>query len=154
MKISIKKMVAVIVILAIFVVAAIVFFSKQAQIRKVDGTKHYFSFPEHGTEKIVEETRILPKDAPQGELNFYVDELLLGPATPRLRPLFSLGTSAEYCFVKNSVLYVGLTRDAVLQMGDSADIKTGVKLFKDNIKENFKDIKEIQLFIDGKYLEN
>lgn len=102
---------------------------------------------------VVAERRALPKDPSRGELRLFVDELVLGPETPRLRPLFSLGTSVEFCFVAPrdgvDVLYVGLSEDAVQQRGSAAEIQRGIELFRENVTKNFANIGEVVLFIGG-----
>ena len=122
-----------------------------------EGAKRTFLFPkidinagENG-EEIVAELRNLPLEPSQGDLRLFVDELILGPQTPRLRPLFSLGTSIKFCFTSEkegkNVLFVGLSEDAISQNGSCAEIQLGIQLFERNIRENFKNIEEIVLFI-------
>ncbi len=121
--------------------------------------KYTFRFPKIGissereSEKIVSEIRFLPIIPSQGEIRLFVDELVLGPQTPRLRPLFSLGTSVEFCFLfesdEKNVLYVGLSEKAIGEEGSSCDIQRGISLFCQNIRTNFKNIEEIVLFIGG-----
>ena len=118
------------------------------------GTKrHVFYFSVIGTERLVREVRYLPKHPVQGDVQLYVDELLLGPETQRARPLFSLGTKNEFCFVRGKTLYVGLSKDVLYQIPEADTITKGIALLCKNIKKNFHDIKNIALFIDGKYVE-
>ena len=106
----------------------------------------------HYSSKSQKEIRYLTKNPVQGKLEYYVDELILGPTFYRGRPLFTVGTKLDSCFVQDSVLYVGLSEDAVLQDGDSLELMQAVALFKKNIKKNFSRIKKIELFIDGNYI--
>ncbi len=101
---------------------------------------------------IYTEIRAFPKDPVQGEIQYFVDELLLGPITNRYQPFFSLGTRAEFCFVQKNVLYVGLSRDALLEKGGAMSIKDGSRFFKMNILKNFGNIDTIEMFIDGKQI--
>ena len=45
------------------------------------------------------EYRYLSSDAVQGEINLYVDEILLGSSVPRTKMLFTAGTKVESCFL-------------------------------------------------------
>ena len=103
--------------------------------RKPAGThRAVFYFPSMDTDKLCTEVRYLPDDPIQGELSFYVDELLLGPMTNRYKFLFSLG----------------LSKDALFKSKDSVDIKTGIKLLRVNIVKQFTEIKTVLVYIDGK----
>ena len=114
--------------------------------------RRVFYYAVSGSSKSQKEIRYLTKNPVQGKLEYYVDELILGPTFYRGRPLFTVGTKLDSCFVQDSVLYVGLSEDAVLQDGDSLELMQAVALFKKNIKKNFSRIKKIELFIDGNYI--
>ncbi len=137
---------AVILVFAIFSFSAVWYLIKGSQRRT-------FRFPVIGTETIACEVRYLPRNPAQGNLCLYVDELLLGPQTQRARPLFSAGTKNEFCFQRGKTLYVGLSQDVLYEVPEAARIKEGIALFRENIRRNFRGIKEIALFIDGKYVE-
>lgn len=119
--------------------------------RKPAGThRAVFYFPSMDTDKLCTEVRYLPDDPIQGELSFYVDELLLGPMTNRYKFLFSLGTKADFCTLEDDVLYLGLSKDALFATKDSVDIRTGIKLLKVNLVKQFTEIKTVLVYIDGK----
>lgn len=119
--------------------------------RKPTGThRTVFYFPSMDTDKLCTEVRYLPDNPIQGELSFYVDELLLGPMTNRYKFLFSLGTKADFCTLEDDVLYLGLSKDALFTTKDSVDIRTGIKLLKVNIVKQFTEIKTVLVYIDGK----
>ena len=90
----------------------------------------------------------------QGRLQCYIDELLLGPVFYRGRPLFTLGTKLDYCFVTDRTLYVGLSENAVLQENGALELEKALVFFKKNIKKNFTRIKKIEVFIDGNYISD
>ena len=99
--------------------------------------------------KICTEVRFLPEKPVQGKEQLFVDELLLGPMTNRYRHLFTKGTRTEFCFVRNKTMFVGISKDALQISAETADIKKEMRLFKKNILKNFKNIKTIEMFIDG-----
>ena len=113
------------------------------------GIRYVFMFRSAATGKICMESRYLPKDPVQGRVNNYVDELLLGPLTAEYRPLFTRGTRAQSCFVRDGVLYVDLS-DALISEADGAsEIRQGMELFRKNILYNFKNINTIEVFVAG-----
>ncbi len=116
------------------------------------GKRRSFEFQTVGTEKPVKEYRNLPQEL-DDPLRFYVDELLLGPQTPRARPLFSRGTVVEFCFLRNHELYVGISKKALYEIPDASTISNGIALLKKNIQKNFSQVKKVCVFIDGKSVE-
>ena len=111
--------------------------------------RRVFIYPLSGSTHNQKEVRYLDSHPVQGKINYYVDELILGPSFYRGRALFTPGTQVEYCFLRQNSLYVGLSSEAALQETGAVCIEEGVKLFKKNIKKNFTGIKHIELFIDG-----
>ena len=119
------------------------FFSRIGSDRRV------FLYPLSGSSKIKKEVRYLNSHPVQGKINYYVDELILGPSFYRGRSLFTPGTAVEYCFLSEKTLYVGLSQEAVLQENGAQKLSEGLALLKKNIKKNFTGIKDIEVFIDG-----
>lgn len=115
------------------------------------GKRRAFIFPSADSGKYIVEYRYLPKNPVQGDINLYVDELLLGSGVERTKLLFTLGTRAEMCFLRNDTLYIDLSKD-LLQMGNGVvSIREGVELLKKNIENNFPKVKQVEVFVDGKY---
>lgn len=95
------------------------------------------------------EVRFLVRDSAKGSVRAYVDDLVLGPITHGLNPLFAPGARADACFVRGGVLYVDLN-DAVLNVNShSSAIEMGIELLKKNVLRNFSDIKEVCVFVGG-----
>ena len=115
------------------------------------GIRYVFMFQSAATGKICMESRYLPKDPVQGDVNCYVDELLLGPLTAEYRPLFTRGTRAQSCFVRSGVLYVDLSDALVSQADGASEIRQGMELFRKNILYNFKNIHTIEVFVAGNH---
>ena len=143
-KILLKLSVIVAVVTVLFL--AVHIFSHLGTDRRV------FIYPVSGSSKNQKEVRYLASNPVQGKIWYYVDELLLGPSFYRGRPLFTLGTRVDYCFLRDKTLYVGLSEEAALQGSGSRNIEESVSLFKKNIKKNFAGIKYIELFIDGNFI--
>ncbi len=98
------------------------------------------------------ENRYIEKIPGQTNIKAFVDELLLGPCTEHYKFLFSPGTRAKFCFVRNNILYVDLSRDVLEQKGHTSKIKDGTEIFKKNIFRNFRNIKKIEMFVGNKYI--
>ena len=93
-------------------------------------------FPSFDTASLCTEVRKLPSVHGKERVSVFVDELLLGPMTYRYKNLFPQGTRAEFCFVKDKVLYVGLNETALSLHGEVVPPKEGVELLKKNILRN------------------
>ncbi len=125
-----------------FAVSLFFFLSSQPKDRRV---LYFFSYD---SDRACTEVRYLPSAPVNGSVAMFVDELLLGPITNRYKRLFPRGTTAEYCFEKNGVLYVGLSKDALYGV-DGVGIRESVSLFRLNIVKNFTYLNKIDVAIDG-----
>jgi hypothetical protein len=114
------------------------------------GKRYVLLFRSSESKDLCLESRYIRTYKGQSSVSAFVDELLLGPETERYRPLFSPGTRASFCFVRDRVLYVNLTGHLLSETGGSCTIKDGMNIFKSNIKKNFKNIKKIEMFADRK----
>lgn len=143
---NIKKItISISVILFVFIISLILFCIKSKEIQRT------FIFPSIQTGKLVVEKRNLPKNPIQGDINLFIDELLLGSGVERTKLIFTSGTKLESCFLRGDILYLNLSDD-LIQMGNEViDIQDGVLLLKKNIQKNFPKVKTIQIFIDGKF---
>lgn len=150
MKLKIEKQfkpyfILAIVLICSFILSISLFFIKNSGKRRV------FIFPSADNGKYILEYRYLPKDPVQGKINLYLDEILLGSGVERTKLLFTPGTRAESCFLREGTLYINLTAD-LLAMGNGViNIKDGIDLLKENIMSNFHQVKKIEVFVDGKY---
>lgn len=132
-------------IILLFIVSFILFAVKG------QGKRRTFIFPSVDTGSYVVETRYLPAKPVQGNINLFIDELLLGSGVERTKLLFTPGTKVESCFLRKDILYLNLSDD-LMQMGDGVlNIEDGVELLKKNIKSNFSKVKTIQIFVNGQF---
>ena len=115
-----------------------------------DTCRRTFIFPSAEGGKYIIEYRNLTEKPHQGDINLYIEEILLGSTVERTKMLFTPGTKLISCFERNHILYVNLSQD-LLQMGDGViEIREGTELLKKNILRNFSRIDSIEIFIEGK----
>lgn len=113
--------------------------------------RRQFLFPSADGDNLVIEYRNLAKKPVQGEVQLFVDEILLGSTVERTKMLFTPGTKVLSCFQRGDNLYLNISSD-LLQMGESViPIRDGAELLEKNIKINFPDIKVIDLYVDGNF---
>ena len=115
-----------------------------------DTCRRSFIFPSAEDGKYIIEYRNLTEKPHQGEINLYIDEILLGSTVERTKLLFSPGTKLLSCFERDHILYVNLSQD-LLQMGEGViEIREGTELLKQNILRNFSKIDSVEIYIEGK----
>ena len=135
----------------ISLIAIVVFcFSFIWYIAAKDTCRRTFIFPSADDGQYIIEYRNLTEKPHQGDINLFVEEILLGSTVERTKLLFTPGTRLLSCFKRNEILYINLSRD-LLEMGEGVvDIKEGIDLLEKNIMQNFSGIDSIEIFIDGK----
>ncbi len=115
-----------------------------------DTCRRTFIFPSADNGKYILEYRNLSEKPHQGDINLFVEEVLLGSTVERTKMLFTPGTKVLSCFKRNGVLYINLSQD-LLEMGEGViEIREGIELLKKNIMQNFSGIDSIEVFIEGK----
>ncbi len=128
---------------ALFIVSVIFY------IWNYPGHRYTFEFSRIGSDSTNTEVRYLPAKPVQGKIQCYIDELILGPSVQRSRPLFSRGTQVEFCFLRDKILYVGLSLQAIYQDSESENFDKGFELLVHNIQNNFSGIKKVECFVNG-----
>lgn len=83
------------------------------------------------------------------EIVSYVSELLLGAPTDRYKRIFPLKSKLESCFLRDSVLYINLSEDALIADSGTSSTFTACSLIKENVFRNFPEVREVRLFIDS-----
>ena len=79
-------------VLITFLVSLICYESNRSGLRRT------FIFPSADEGKYVIEYRNLSKNAVQGDIQYFIDELLLGSSLERTKMLFTAGPAVESCF--------------------------------------------------------
>lgn len=119
-------------------------------IKNFPGIRRCFIFKSSDSDIMRIENRFEPMFPISGKIQNYIDELLVGPVSEHCTPVFSKGTTLKDCFVRGSKLYVNLSSDLLKTDAYNTDFKAQINVFKLNIMANFRYIKEIEVFIDGK----
>ena len=133
-----------ILIFAVFFTSLLVFLISK------DTHRRTFVFPSAEDGKYIVEYRNLSKNTYQGDIQYFVEEILLGSTVERTKKLFTPGTKLLSCFKREGTLYINLSQD-LLQMGEGVvDIREGTDLLIMNIKQNFSGINNVEIFIEGK----
>jgi len=115
-----------------------------------NSVRRTFIFPSADSGQYVLEYRNLTKEPVQGDINLFIDELLLGSTIERTKMLFTPGTKVISCFQRGDTLYLNLSKD-LLEMGEGViDIKSGMDLLTENIQKNFSKIRNVQIYVNGK----
>ena len=140
--------------LAVFIISLVIagslVFSLFCYVVSKNTCRRTFIFPSAEDGKYIIEYRNLTEKPHQGDINLYIEEILLGSTVERTKLLFTPGTKLLSCFERNHILYVNLSSD-LLEMGDGViEIREGTELLKNNIKRNFSKIDEVEIFIEGK----
>ena len=143
-----KQYIAQLSIIFIFLITLL--FSVLSYIIGKDSVRRTFIFPSADKGEYIVEYRNLTKEPIQGDVQLFIDELLLGSTIERTKSLFSSGTKVLSCFQRNQTLYLNLSSD-LLEMGEGViEIREGMDLLKKNIQKNFSKIHEIEIFVNGK----
>ena len=143
-----KQYIAQLSIISIFLITLL--FSVLSYIIGKDSVRRTFIFPSADKGEYIVEYRNLTKEPIQGDVQLFIDELLLGSTIERTKSLFSSGTKVLSCFQRNQTLYLNLSSD-LLEMGEGViEIRDGMDLLKKNIQKNFSKIHEIVIFVNGK----
>lgn len=143
-----KQYIAQLSIIFIFLITLL--FSVLSYIIGKDSVRRTFIFPSADKGEYIVEYRNLTKKPIQGDVQLFIDELLLGSTIERTKSLFSSGTKVLSCFQRDQTLYLNLSSD-LLEMGEGViEIRDGMDLLKKNIQKNFSIIHEIEIFVNGK----
>ena len=122
---------------------------------RIPPKKYSFIFPSVDKGEYVVETRFLPENSQKDEITFYIDELLLGSSLERTKMIFTQGTTIRSCFLRDGILYLDLSAELLKSSSNTILIDEAFELLEKNIKDNFNSVKELEIFVDGKYaLEN
>jgi hypothetical protein len=102
---------------------------------------------ESGNEQV--EERMLPLLPDQEKkLELYAAEALLGPFSRTLRPLFLRDTRLESILLRNGVVYLNLSENAVFPV-EEGDSFQSLSTLQRGIRRNFNFVKDVHLFIAG-----
>jgi hypothetical protein len=130
--------------LIILVLFALVDFIQAGLVRRT-----FIFFTQEKGNMVVEE-RFFPRSGSQEvDIRQYMEDVLLGPATPDVAPLFPQETILESLMYRGNILYIGLSEAAALPPAGGENVFTNLHTLYSEIQRNFRYIKDVKLFIKG-----
>jgi hypothetical protein len=101
-------------------------------------------------ENAVVEERFFPRSGSRElDIRQYIEDVLLGPGSPDVAPLFPRETRLESLLYRGDTLYLGLSEAAALPPLEGGNVFTNLHTFYSEIQQNFRYIKEVKFFIKG-----
>jgi len=109
-----------------------------------------FVFYSNIGDNIVVEDRMLRRSGNrETDIRRYVNEVLLGPASPRSNPLFPRETRLNSFMYRDGVVYADLTEDAALPIGRAGSVFRSFLTLNEGVRRNFSCVRDVRLFIGG-----
>jgi hypothetical protein len=107
-------------------------------------------FPEISTQKLVGETRFLPRrHALEQDVQLLVEELILGPELPMHRPLLPRETRLISVLARQRKVYLSLS-SGILRPGQSPfEAEAALQALSNVILFNFPGIRRLEMLIEG-----
>jgi hypothetical protein len=97
----------------------------------------------------VEDRMLHRAETRETDLGRYVEEVLLGPVSPDLSPLFPPETVLWSILYRNGVVYVNLSGSAALPVSGGGDTFRNFLVLNQGIRRNFAYVKDVRLFVAG-----
>jgi spore germination protein GerM len=99
---------------------------------------------------VVEDRMLKHSRSREGDITRYTEEVLLGPVSPDLLPLFPRETRLKSLLYRNGVVYADFTEDAALPPVEGGATLNNFLTLSDGILRNFSYVKSVRFFIEGK----
>jgi hypothetical protein len=80
----------------------------------------------------------------------YIEELLLGPISPDLLPVFPRETRLKSLLYRNEVVYADFSADAELPPVEGGNVPDNFQTLYAGILRNFSYVRDVRFFIEGK----
>jgi hypothetical protein len=97
----------------------------------------------------VEDRMLYRAENREADLGRYVEEVLLGPVSPDLIPLFPPETRLRSILYRNGTVYVNLSESAALPVSAEGDTFRNFLALNQGIRRNFSYVKDVRLFVAG-----
>ena len=97
---------------------------------------------------VVEDRMLRRSGNRETDIRRYVDEVLLGPVSPDLAPLFPRETRLQSFMYREAVVYADLSESAALPL-PGGDVFRSLLTLNEGIRRNFSYIKNVRLYIGG-----
>jgi len=109
-----------------------------------------FVFYSNIGDNIVVEDRMLRRSRDrETDVRRYVNQALLGPASPRSNPLFPRETRLNSFMLRDGVVFADLTEYAALPLSREGDVFRSLLTLNEGIRRNFSYVNDVRLFIGG-----
>ncbi len=134
-------------ILLVFLLLSILFYT----LEPAKQLRRKFIFPREMSMKLTGETRnVSVSSNRESNIRAYLDDLLLGPATLRLVPIFPEGTRLNHLKLVNNDVYVDFSRNLVFNLENHSLKLVEIKnLLVDNLSVNFPFLEKIIITVNG-----
>jgi len=100
--------------------------------------------------KIVVEDRMLKHSkSREGDIIRYTEEMLLGPVSPDLLPLFPRETRLKSLLYRNGVVFADFSAPAALPPLEGGSTNVNFRTFYAGILRNFPYVKDVRFFVEG-----
>jgi hypothetical protein len=97
----------------------------------------------------VEDRMLHRAESREIDVGRYVEEVLLGPVSPDLVPLFPPETSLRGLLYRDRVVYVNLSEFAAFPPAEGEDTFRNFLVLNEGIRRNFSYVKDVRLFVAG-----
>jgi len=101
---------------------------------------------------VVEDRMLKHSKSREGDIIRYTEEMLLGPVSPDLLPLFPRETRLKSLLYRNGVVYADFTEDAALPPEEGGRTFDNFKTLYNGILRNFSYVKDVRFFIEGRVI--
>ena len=98
---------------------------------------------------VVEDRMLRRSQDRETDIRRYVDEVLLGPVSPGLAPLFPRETRLNSFMYREEVVYADLSESAALPLPGGSGVFRSLLSLNEGIRRNFPHIKDVRIFIGG-----
>jgi len=98
---------------------------------------------------VVEDRMLKSSSSKEGDIIRYTEEMLLGPVSPELLPLFPIGTRLNSLLYRNGVVYVDFSEEAVFPPAEGVSVLGNFRTLHAGILRNFSYVKDVRFFIEG-----
>jgi len=98
---------------------------------------------------VVEDRMLKHAKSREGDIIRYTEEMLLGPVSPDLLPLFPRETRLKSLLYRNGVVFADFSADAALPPIEGGRTINNFRTFYAGILRNFPYVKDVRFFIDG-----
>jgi len=98
---------------------------------------------------VIEDRMLRQSRDRETDIRRYVDEVLLGPASPDSSPLFPRETRLQSFMYREGVVYADLSEAAALPLTGADGVFRSLLTLNWGIRRNFSQVKDVRLFIGG-----